>query len=34
MSNTGPESDVRPASRGVGGARLRPAEADVGQGRE
>ena len=33
MSNTGPESDVPPADGGDGGAGLRPAGADAGQGR-
>jgi SAM-dependent methyltransferase len=34
MGNTGPESTVPPAERGDGGAGLRPAGADAGQGRE
>jgi hypothetical protein len=34
MSNTGRESGVRPAVPGVGGAGLRPAGADAGEGGE
>jgi exodeoxyribonuclease VII small subunit len=34
MSNTGPESDARPAAPGGGGAGLRPAESAADQGRE
>ena len=34
MSNTGPEGTVPGASPGSGGAGLRPAGADVGEGRE
>jgi exodeoxyribonuclease VII small subunit len=34
MSNTGPESTVPGAAPGGGGARLRPAGADAGEGRE
>jgi hypothetical protein len=33
MSNTGPESTVRPAASVVGGAGLRPAGAGDGEGR-
>jgi hypothetical protein len=33
MGNTGPESRVRPAGSVVGGARLRRAGADDGEGR-
>jgi hypothetical protein len=34
MSNTGPESPVLSAASGGGGAGLRPAGADAGQGAE
>ena len=34
MSNTGPESPVLSAASGGGGAGLRPAGADAGQGGE
>jgi hypothetical protein len=33
MGNTGPESTVPPAASAVGGAGLRPAGADGGEGR-